>query len=41
MAFSQKIVDLKQEVLAKSQELFARVDGKLKEVARDTLSWKE
>ena len=27
MAFSQKIVDLKQEVLAKSQELFARVDG--------------
>lgn len=27
MAFSQKIVDLKQEVLAQSRELFARVDG--------------
>ena len=27
MAFSQKIVDLKQEVLAESRELFARVDG--------------
>ena len=27
MAFSQKIVDLKQEVLSESRELFARVDG--------------
>ena len=27
MAFSQKIVDLKKEVLAESQELFAHVDA--------------